>query len=109
MGSCITDTYRSKSEINKDDEAWTLTARLDSSKGTKVEEQKNETPWKCQAEPAEDSKSETTISYNAKRDKKSNSPTTEDNFVQRTNIETKRTFRLKKDFLTKIIILSLAI
>ena len=26
----VTNSYRSKSEINKDDEAWTLTARLDS-------------------------------------------------------------------------------
>ena len=82
---------------------------MDSSKGTKVDEQKSETPWKYQAKPAEDSKSKTTISYNAKRDKKSNSPATGNDLVQKTNINTKRTFRLKKDFLTKVIILSLAI
>ena len=67
--------------------------RLDSSKRTKVEEQKSETPWKYQAKPAEDSKSKTTISYNAKRDKKS--PATGNDLVQKTNINAKRTFRLK--------------
>ena len=88
----VSDTYRSKSEINKDDEVWTPMVKSDSNNGTKGDNQK-----------------ETTIGYGRRSDEKSNSLATREDLVQKTNINTKRTFRLRKDFLTKVIILSLAI
>ena len=79
---------------------------MDSTKG---EKQKSKTILKYQAKLAKESKSETTIRYNEKSNEKPNLLATGTDLGQETKINTKRTIRLKKDFLTTVIILSLAI
>ena len=60
----VKNSYRNESETNKGDEAWTLTARADS---TKDKRQKRKTKLKYQAKPVKESKSEAMIRYNEKK------------------------------------------
>ena len=84
-------------------------AKLDTSKETKNDDQKGETSWKHPAKPAEDSETKIPVGYSVGQNKEPNPSATWNDLVQKTNLTTKRTFRLKKDFLTKVILLSLAI
>ena len=92
----VKNSYRNESEANKGDEAWTLTARADS---TKDKKQKRKTKLKYQAKPVKESKSEAMIRYNEKSNEKPNLLATGTNLGQETNTNIKRTIRLLRTFM----------
>ena len=82
---------------------------MELNKGIKGNEQKDESPWEYQAKSTVDSDPKTKIDCSVEKEKILNSPAAGNDFGKQSNDKSKKTLRLKKGFLTRFIILSLAI
>ena len=82
---------------------------IDKNKKTKINVSDVETFWECPKEPQDVIETNTPAEYKIGLNNESESTSAWSNFIPKTNFTTKRTFRLRKDFLTKIILLSLVI
>ena len=89
---------RNKLETSKKANIWTSLSVPGSSKGTN-NEHKEEIPWECQAESAEESDTENMTNGSIVKEEMINSLATEDDFSQKSNIKTKKSnIKTKKVF-----------
>ena len=107
--SPTTESHESNAELIEGADVWAPASELGSNKRTQFYEQEDGSPREYQAKSALNSDQRTKRDCGKGKEQVLNSPAARNDFGKQSNDKSKKTLRLKKGFLRRFVILSLAI